>query len=91
MAKGKLKGTKTPYISKGRVGVDRSISKAVRNGRPPLEHANKVFDTWKRAIPGAKTPKMIQKSLGITADTSYRDWTKKFEDAKKKENSTSEG
>jgi hypothetical protein len=73
MAKGK-KSSGTHYVSKGSVGVNKSITKAVRRERSELDKAMQALESWKR---GSPTPRSIQKSFGVTAATTYRDWIKR--------------
>ena len=62
------------YVSKGSVGVDKSITKAVKRERSELD---KTLNAWKSWIKGSPTPRCIQKSLGITSAVSHRDWTRR--------------
>jgi hypothetical protein len=73
MAKGK-KSSGTHYVSKGSVGVNKSITKAVRRERSELDKTMQAHKSWKR---GSPTPRSIQKSFGVTASTTYRDWVKR--------------
>ena len=73
MAKGKQSSGKH-YVSKGSVGVNKSITKAVRRERSELDKAMQALESWKR---GSPTPRSIQKSFGVTAATTYRDWIKR--------------
>ena len=73
MAKGK-KSSGVHYTSKGSVGVNKSITKAVRRERSELDKAMQALESWKR---GSPTPRSIQKSFGVTAATTYRDWIKR--------------
>tara|TARA_R110000868_G_scaffold19131_2_gene82729 strand:- start:454 stop:705 length:252 start_codon:yes stop_codon:yes gene_type:complete len=73
MAKGKT-SSKTHYVSKGIVGVNKELSKAVKRERSELDN---TLNAWKSWIKGSPTPRCIQKSLGITSAVSHRDWTRR--------------
>jgi hypothetical protein len=72
MAKGK-KASGKHYVSKGSVGVNKSLNKAVRRERSELDNLLNAFDSWKR---GSPTPKRIQKIFGMSAYRSYKDWAR---------------
>jgi len=73
MAKGK-KSSGVHYTSKGSVGIDKSITKAVKRERSELD---KTLNAWKAWKNGSPTPKSIQKGLGVTAATTHRDWIRR--------------
>tara|TARA_B100001094_G_scaffold332587_1_gene405328 strand:- start:1185 stop:1445 length:261 start_codon:yes stop_codon:yes gene_type:complete len=73
MAKGKQSSGKH-YVSKGSVGVNKSITKAVRRERSELDKMMQALKSWKQ---GSPTPRSIQKSFGVTATTAHRDWVKR--------------
>jgi len=72
MAKGK-KASGKHYVSKGSVGSNKSLSKAVRRERSELEKVLNAFDSWKK---GSPTPKRIQKAFNVTANRTYKDWAR---------------
>ena len=71
MAKKKSRPSQT---SKGeRRSVDRSVTKAIRRDRTYLEKAVNAWKVWKK---GRTTPKIIQKSLGVSEKTLYKNYFK---------------
>lgn len=72
MAKGKKSSGKN-YVSKGLVGSNKALSKAVRREKSELDKVLNAFDSWKKGKP---TPKRIQKAFGVTSTRSYKDWTR---------------
>jgi hypothetical protein len=62
------------YVSKGSVGVDKSITKAIRRERSEVDNMMNAWNSW---IKGSPTPRSIQKSLGITSAVSHRDWSRR--------------
>jgi len=73
MAKGK-KSKGTTYVSKGEVGVDKAVSKAVRRGRG---EAQKFLNAWRSWERGSPTPRLVRQSLNVTSETTHRDWMKR--------------
>jgi hypothetical protein len=73
MAKGK-KSKGTTYVSKGEVGVDKALSKAVRRERGEAQKFLNAWRSWKR---GSPTPRLVQKSLNVTSEATHRDWMKR--------------
>ena len=75
MAKGK-KSSGKHYTSKGEVGVNKSILKAVKRERSGLDKLLNAIHAWEKGH-GMKTPKLVRKAFGITENTNYRDWRKR--------------
>jgi len=68
------KKSRTSQTSKGeRRSVDPSITKAIRRERTLLDKTLNAWRVWKK---GGTTPKIIQKSLGITAKTLHKSYFK---------------
>ena len=68
------KKSRTSQTSKGeRVNVNRNITKAVRKDRTELDKTLNAWAAWKK---GSPTPKIIQKSLGVTNKTLYKTFFK---------------
>ena len=80
MAKGK-KSKGTHYVSKGEVGVDKALSKAVRRDRGEAQKFLNAWRSWKR---GSPTPRLVRQSLNVTSETSHRDWIKRSWNVKDK-------
>jgi len=71
MAKKKSRASQT---SKGeRRSVDRSVTKAIRRDRTELSKMTNAWNAWKKGQP---TPKIIQKSLGVSGKTPYKSYFK---------------
>lgn len=73
MAKGKVSKRKG-YVSKGSVGKDKQILKSVRNSADYLTRYNRAMKAWAKG--GTQTPKILRRSLGVSASTTYRDWVR---------------
>ena len=68
------KKSRTSQTSKGeRRSVNRNITKAIRRDRTYLEKVVNAWTVWKK---GGTTPKIIQKSLGISAKTLHKSYFK---------------
>jgi hypothetical protein len=68
------KKSRTSQTSKGeRRNVNPSITKAARRDRTELDKVVNAWTVWKK---GGTTPKIIQKSLGISAKTLYKSYFK---------------
>jgi hypothetical protein len=73
MAKGKKSKGKT-YVSKGEVGVNNSISKAIRRDRGEAQKVLNAWRSWKR---GSPTPRIVQQTLNISPQVAHRDWMRR--------------
>jgi len=75
MAKGK-KSSGKHYTSKGVVGVDKKILKAIKRERSEFDNLLNAIHAWEKGH-GLKAPKLVRKAFGVTENTTYRDWQKR--------------